>query len=242
MISYRTIRREYQPRPITWDIFVDRYAYLISPLLTRLFVKTEITPNMVTVLMMVTGVIGAGLFALPLIGCKVCGIMFIHLWYVLDCSDGETARITKQFSKFGKEIDYVAHVVNHPLFNLAFAFTLIGMGRYNIQLILFASIFCISAELVLRNLVSFSLMYELKTNRHILMRNKGGFLGRIFTYSVCFFSVYPNYALLFPLVYFVDLYFGTHIALYYLLIQAALSSLMATWRSYRWVRTIVSVG
>jgi phosphatidylserine synthase len=191
--------------------------------------------------MMVAGMIGATLFAIPQIACKVCGLVFIHLWYVLDCSDGETARITKQFSKFGTEIDYTAHVVNHPLFNLAFAYSLVGMRRYNFQLVLFASILSISAELVLRNLIAFFHIYKLKMSQEI-SKNGDWLFKRICIHLVNFFTVYPNFVLVFPLAYFVDYYSGTSFALYYLFIQTALSSLMAIWISYKWSRMIVNVG
>lgn len=242
MVSYRQIRHDYQSHALVEDVLVDHYAKLISPLFTRLFVRAGITPNRVTVLMMVSGVIGATLFAIPQIACKVCGLAFIHLWYVLDCSDGETARITKQFSKFGTEIDYTAHVVNHPLFNLAFAYSLVGMGRYNLQAILFASILCISAELVLRNLECFWHVYGLKMTTPLSKKDQGGFLPSICIRIVGFFSIYPNFALIFPLVYFADLYFGTSLAMYYLFIQTLLSSLRAIRGSYKYVRTIIAAG
>ena len=241
MMSYRTIRSTYQPRAWAGDVAVDHYAYRLSPFLTPIFVDANIAPNTVTILMMAAGLVGSLLFAMPPIALKACGLIFIHLWYVLDCCDGETARITKRFSKFGKEMDYVAHVVNHPLFNLAFAVTLVGLGRYSVSLILFASLLCISAELVLRNIVSFSYLYELKMNSPVLKRDRRGILKKMSFQIVCFFSVYPNFALLFPLAYFADLYFDTSVALYYLLAHTAVSSLLALWRSFRWGSAIVSV-
>ena len=56
MISYRTIRRTYQPRSWAGDVVVDQYAQLISPVLTSIFVRAKIAPNTVTILMMVSGV------------------------------------------------------------------------------------------------------------------------------------------------------------------------------------------
>src|SRR5580698_4582442 len=88
-LSYRTIRRDYQSHEAMPDVMVDSYAQLISPLLTRLFVKAGTTPNQVTVCMMISGVVGAALFVVPQVFCKVLGLAFMHLWYVLDCSDGE---------------------------------------------------------------------------------------------------------------------------------------------------------
>ena len=239
-LSYRTIRRDYQSHEAMPDVMVDSYAQLISPLLTRLFVKAGTTPNQVTVCMMISGVVGAALFAVPQVFCKVLGLVFMHLWYVLDCSDGEVARITRQFSKFGTEMDYIAHVVNHPLFNLAFAYGLICMGRYNSSLILWASLLCISAELVIRNLIGFQYMYKLKMVAGINRSGKRGVLKGAAAVLVNLFSIYPNFALAFPLVYLVDIYFGTSIAMYYLLIHASVSTLMATRASYRRIRSTIN--
>ena len=140
MASYREIRRRYQPHDWWCPSLIDHYAYLISPLFTGIFVKAGIAPNSVTVLMIAAGMIGAILFAGPQLWLKVYGLLFLHLWYVLDCSDGEVARITGTFSKFGKEMDYTAHLVNHPLFNLAFASSLAALDRSNLRLIVFAAI------------------------------------------------------------------------------------------------------
>lgn len=241
MTSYRTIRRDYQASAFDGDVLVDHYTYLISPFFTQLFVKAGISPNSVTILMMISGAIGACLFSLNPIALKIFGLVLIHLWYVLDCSDGETARITRRFSKFGKEMDYTAHVVNHPLFNLAFAYALVVMGRYDVRLILFASIASVSAELVLRNIVSFSSLYEFKMSSKRPKRDRAGVLNKSLFQAACFFSVYPNFALLFPLAYFADLRFGTSIAIGYLLVHAAVSSLLAIWRSIRWVTLIQGI-
>ncbi len=68
------------------DVMVDSYAQLISPLLTRLFVKAGTTPSRVTVCMMIQwGGRRCALFAVPQVFCKVLGLVFMHLWYVLDC-------------------------------------------------------------------------------------------------------------------------------------------------------------
>jgi phosphatidylglycerophosphate synthase len=174
MASYKEIRRHYQPHDRWCPSLIDHYAYLISPLFTRIFVKAGIVPNTVTVLMIAAGVIGAILFAGPQLWLKVYGLLFLHLWYVLDCSDGEVARITGTFSKFGKEMDYTAHLVNHPLFNLAFASSLASLEPSNLRLILFVAILSISAELVLRHLLSLQGIYEVKMGVTIGARGKRG--------------------------------------------------------------------
>src|SRR5207244_6926830 len=127
---------------------------------------------------------------------KVLGLLFIHIWYVLDCSDGEVARIKNYFSKFGTEIDYTAHMVNHPIFNLAFIYSLIGMGRWNSRIVLFVAILSISAELVLRNLCTFHSIYDSKMSISIATKqSKKGSLRNMASRIVGFFSIYPNFVL-----------------------------------------------
>ena len=174
---------------------VDHYAKLISPLFTKFLIKTGISPNGVTVLMMIAGIAGAVLFAIPSIACKAFGLIFIHAWFVLDCSDGEVARITGTFSKFGTEMDYTAHVINHPLFNLAFICSLMSLGRYNAQVLYLIAILCISAELVLRNLIGFRYMYELKMGKVVKSNAKGGTLKMVTIHLINFFTLYPNLGL-----------------------------------------------
>ncbi len=242
-LTYRRIRTDYQKNhPVIQEILADHYAKLLSPIFTRLFVRAALTPNQVTVLMILAGLVGAALFALPQLACKILGIIAIHLWYVFDCSDGEVARITKTFSKFGTEIDFTAHLVNHPLFNLAFIYTLACTGRYNAQLLWVTGVISISAELVLRNLICFHYVYELKMKRSIPSGGKRSLLKGVVIHFVNFFTLYPNFALAFPLVYLADRYFGTSIALFYLFVHTGLSSLLAARGAFKWVGTVLRAG
>jgi phosphatidylglycerophosphate synthase len=239
LISYSTIRRDYQAHYLVEPIIVDHYAKAISPFFTRYFVAAAVSPNAVTVLMMIFGVVGGLLFAIPNTLSRVCGLVLIHLWYVMDCSDGEVARISKRFSKFGTELDYTAHIVCHPIFCSAFAYSLISMARYNSQVILFVSLAGLSAELVLRNLMSFFLIYDLKVNKVVSAPRKHGPLKTLLIHLINAFTLYPNFALLFPVAYFIDCACGTSISMYYLFMQTAVSSFMAVRVSIKWIRTIV---
>lgn len=60
-MRYLQIRREYQHHEYLDMVFVDPYAQLISPLLTKLCLRLGLIPNAVTVCMIVFGLIGAGL-------------------------------------------------------------------------------------------------------------------------------------------------------------------------------------
>jgi phosphatidylglycerophosphate synthase len=76
---------------------------------TRALLPTGISPNGVTWLMIVVGVLGA--FALPvpgLVGPLVCAVA-MQVQILLDCSDGEVARWRQRFSPAGIYLDRVGH-------------------------------------------------------------------------------------------------------------------------------------
>jgi len=243
MLSYREIRTKYQDHPAIEVMAIDYYAKLLSPLLTQVLLWAQLIPNQITVLMMLTGVLGAALFAMPSTPAKVAGIAFIHLWYLLDCSDGEVARITRRFSKFGKEIDYTAHVVNHPLFNLAFALSLVQAGRIPSLTALIVCTASISAEMVMRNLMAFKIIQSLKVEG---VGSGSADLSRVtprllVLTGVNMFLLYPTFAMIFPILHLVDGRLGTAIGWIYLLLQTAITGLVAAWSALRWVRAILNL-
>ena len=238
MLSYREIRRDYQAHFTLEPVLSDYYAKLWSPLFTQMSVALQLTPNTVTLLMMLSGVLGAGLFALPFLACKAGGTALIHLWYVLDCSDGEVARITRQFSKFGKELDYMAHVLNHPLFNLAFTFSVLGLKRYEPQTVLLVGILSISAELAIRNILGFQHVFALKMGAGPGEGPKGP-LRLLAMHASSALSTYSNLAMLFPVLFLVDAWRGTSLAFPYLVLHTGVSILMAAYMGIRWTRAAV---
>jgi phosphatidylglycerophosphate synthase len=76
---------------------------------TRALLPTHISPNGVTWLMILVGVLGA--FALPLPGLwgPVIAVVAMQLQILLDCSDGEVARWRQRFSPAGIYLDRVGH-------------------------------------------------------------------------------------------------------------------------------------
>ena len=130
-MKYKEIRKNYQVSDKYTLTLVDYLSLAVSPFLTKLFIKTSITPNRVTLLMILSGIVGAALFSVNLVWIKIIGIIFIYLWYILDCSDGEVARIKKRFSRYGKDIDYLAHFINHPLYIISFFMSFVQAGTYD---------------------------------------------------------------------------------------------------------------
>jgi|APSaa5957512535_1039671.scaffolds.fasta_scaffold32426_2 phosphatidylglycerophosphate synthase len=90
-------------------------VYIIHPISSWLvpqFIKLNITPNMVSSMGMVCGLM-AGVcyynYQNPLFA--VLGFLLMFMWHVFDGADGQLARATKNFSEIGKVIDGVCDYV-----------------------------------------------------------------------------------------------------------------------------------
>lgn len=240
-MKYKDIRKNYQNYSYIDTALVDPYAAAISPIFTKLFIRFNIIPNQVTVLMIISGVLGAILFAFPNLILKILGVVFIHLWYIFDCSDGEVARITKKFSKFGKEIDHMAHIINHPLYNLAFAYSMICLGRFDSILILFLFMMVLAIDMINRYLESFYIIYDLR------MKSDGGtvknnsMIKRVILYVINIFVLYPNFALIFPITYLIDANFNTNITIYYLIVQVIVAGVIILRNYVKWLMRVVNL-
>src|SRR5215213_4649435 len=87
------------------------YVRRLSPHLTRRLVPTRITPNGVTWLMIVVGVLAAVLLAIPGVWTALGAVVLIQVQILLDCSDGELARWRGQSSPVGIYLDRFGHWV-----------------------------------------------------------------------------------------------------------------------------------
>jgi phosphatidylglycerophosphate synthase len=93
--------------PKASDGFMARhFDRAISLAVSRLLLDTPVTPNMMTVLSSLIGVIGAAFFLKHDWASGMTGAILIWLHSVLDGCDGELARIRFQESPFGAAIDF----------------------------------------------------------------------------------------------------------------------------------------
>ncbi|MEU2155139.1 CDP-alcohol phosphatidyltransferase family protein [Streptomyces sp. NPDC019396] len=83
------------------------YMREISLRITRLLVTTKVTPNQLTYLMTVAGVLALPALLVPGIWGAVLGVVMVQLYLLLDCVDGEVARWKKQYSLSGVYLDRV---------------------------------------------------------------------------------------------------------------------------------------
>ncbi|MFG2830288.1 CDP-alcohol phosphatidyltransferase family protein [Streptomyces sp. NPDC048434] len=108
------------------------YMREISLRCDRYLVNTRITPNQLTYLMTVAGVLAAPALLVPGIWGAVLGVVMVQLYLLLDCVDGEIARWRKQFSLSGVYLDRVGAYLCDAAVLLGFglrAADLWGSGR-----------------------------------------------------------------------------------------------------------------
>lgn len=88
---------------------IDRYFNEpIGYFFMRFFKKINWKPNMVTVLSMIIGFIGAICFLPNSFYHNIAGIILIMLSIILDATDGQLARLTHQTSELGRFLDGVS--------------------------------------------------------------------------------------------------------------------------------------
>jgi len=92
--------------------FLDLVVYRpLAFLLVKGIYRTSITPNQLTLLSMVFGVVGGVFLALGTAqGCAAGALMFF-LYNVVDCSDGQLARLKHSGTHLGRILDGVADYV-----------------------------------------------------------------------------------------------------------------------------------
>jgi phosphatidylglycerophosphate synthase len=98
-------RRTRKPKDILWNRFVARplAAVVIVPL-----ARTGVTPNQITLATLVVFLVGAAVMAfLPGWRALCVGVVILEISYVLDCADGQLARLKGTSSPVGAHLDFL---------------------------------------------------------------------------------------------------------------------------------------
>jgi 1L-myo-inositol 1-phosphate cytidylyltransferase / CDP-L-myo-inositol myo-inositolphosphotransferase len=107
-------RRLYSSLKGEFEGFIDRYFNRkVSRWCTRVFVALGWSPNAVTIMATVIGLLAAGGFALGTYAAGVGAALLFQLAAIIDCSDGEVARLTFTESPFGAWLDLALDNVVH---------------------------------------------------------------------------------------------------------------------------------
>ncbi|KIE24458.1 transferase [Streptomyces sp. MUSC 125] len=97
------------------------YMREVSLRVDRYLVNTKVTPNQLTYLMTVCGVLACPALLVPGIAGAVLGVLATQLYLLLDCVDGEVARWKQQYSLSGVYLDRVGAYLTD-------AAVLVGLG------------------------------------------------------------------------------------------------------------------
>ncbi|MDR1455135.1 MAG: CDP-alcohol phosphatidyltransferase family protein [Tannerella sp.] len=127
MKKVKRIKKEFELslKSVETENTLDLYFY--RPLgywLACVFRDTKITPNMVTVISIFVGAGSGHLFYFNELACSLTGILLLILANLLDCVDGQLARLTGQKSEMGRILDGVAGDIWFILIYVAFALQL----------------------------------------------------------------------------------------------------------------------
>ena len=121
------LNKEYEAslKSIETENVVDRIFYRpIGFQIARLLRGTGITPNMVTVVSIFVGAAAGLMFYYPDLRHAIYGILFLVCANILDCVDGQLARLTGIKSKIGRILDGFAGDIWFTCIYVAFALRL----------------------------------------------------------------------------------------------------------------------
>ena len=176
------------------DSFMDKtITRFFSRQLTRLFLKTPLSPNMITILSLFIGLISAVFFLQgthenSIIG---AGLLLLSAW--IDCTDGEVARLKFSESKIGGKLDILCDNLVH--FSVFFA---IGMGLFQStenNIFMFFGLFAVFGSLVSFLILSSSIIdkKEKVSANTVDLKNKNtltdNMANRDFIYFLFFMSL-----------------------------------------------------
>jgi phosphatidylglycerophosphate synthase len=150
------IREVSQPASVTgrstsehW--VADLYQRRISPYLTRIFLRTPITANGVTWLMILVGAsIGPALLIQGWVGIALA-LFLSHLQMLIDCCDGEVARWRETKSPMGIFLDKLGHYLAEGLIPICFGLRLANWPNEPITNSIFPFLGALLAILVIVN-------------------------------------------------------------------------------------------
>jgi phosphatidylglycerophosphate synthase len=96
------------------QIFTDRVSVMLGAYATRLALKLRLHPSHLTLAGLVIGIASSGLlfesFASHNLPIQLAAVLGYQLSYVLDCADGQLARVTGKTSSSGADLDILVDI------------------------------------------------------------------------------------------------------------------------------------
>lgn len=104
----------------------DVYHRRVSPYLTLIALRLNLSANAVTMIMIVTGWLAAAVLLVPGLPGALLAAIFAQLQMIIDCSDGEVARWNRSQSPVGVFLDKIAHYTTEAAIAVALGFRAAG--------------------------------------------------------------------------------------------------------------------
>ena len=95
------------------------YMRRVSPYVTRALLRTKLTPNGVTWLMIAAGIAAAAVLTLPGLAAAIGALLLIQCQLLFDCVDGELARWLDRRSPTGIYLDRLGHYLTETALPIA---------------------------------------------------------------------------------------------------------------------------
>ena len=195
-------------------------AYWLAPFLSAFAVKRGIRPNQLTRYMIPTAILASILFAIPNIWIKILGAIGMHVFYLFDLADGQVARATKDFSKYGEQLDHLAHHCSHVFLLISIILSIIQLNRYPLVEIITLGGGMLLAEYAFRNICSITTEIQLidkyegqsEKDQQVKKTIVAKLLRKI-KLLVFMFRCADNYVLFASILFFVDWFLGSNIVL-----------------------------
>jgi hypothetical protein len=119
MESIKELRQICQStRPAIFSDFLSRWYYRVAIYFTWICLKLNLSANQVTVLSGAFAFVGGILIGTHSLVLNWIGVLFFHLFAILDMSDGEVARYRKQGGVTGHYLDWYMHFISSTAFTM----------------------------------------------------------------------------------------------------------------------------
>ncbi len=95
---------------------IDRYIIRkISGFISGFLIKTPVTPNQVTIISLILGIISGVFFSLGEYTCTITAGLLYFLSTVFDQCDGEVARLKQMETEFGRKLDIIVDAIANAI-------------------------------------------------------------------------------------------------------------------------------
>jgi len=217
MESIKELRKICQSNKLKNRYFLSRFGYLwhrkISIYITRflLIFFPSITPNFVSVMMIVISLIGASFLFCGNYLNSLLGIFLVYIGFLLDKCDGEISRYKKNSSLRGVYLDELYHLIVPAILIISFFNLSILNSDLSIYLMIFTVLLVIWNR-INRKLPIVIFVKKINLLQHNKINNieKNKFIQNIFNnYLFKIFGIIFRFDLLLLLLFFIILIEGT---------------------------------